>query len=70
MDISLLGKNALVCGSSRGIGKATAIVLSQQGANVTLVARSEDKLSAVLKRIGYIARTKSRLLGCGFFKSS
>ncbi len=48
MNISLVGKNALVCGSSRGIGKASAIVLSQQGANVTLVARSEDKLKEVL----------------------
>jgi 3-oxoacyl-[acyl-carrier protein] reductase len=48
MDISLVGKNALVCGSSRGIGKASAIILSQQGANVTLVSRSEDKMKAVL----------------------
>lgn len=48
MNISLLGKNALVCGSSRGIGKASAIVLSQQGANVTLVSRSEDKMKTVL----------------------
>ncbi len=51
MDISLIGKNALVCGSSRGIGKASAIVLSQQGANITLVARSEDKLKAVLAEL-------------------
>lgn len=48
MDISLVGKNALVCGSSKGIGKASALVLSQQGANVTLLARSEDKLKATL----------------------
>jgi len=51
MNISLVGKNALVCGSSRGIGKASAIVLSQQGANITLVARSEDKLIAVLTEL-------------------
>jgi len=51
MDISLKGKNALVCGSSMGIGKASAIVLSQQGANVTLAARSEDKLKAVLNEL-------------------
>ena len=51
MNISLVGKNALVCGSSRGIGKASAIVLSQQGANITLVARSEDKLKAVLTEL-------------------
>ncbi|MEM9544385.1 MAG: SDR family oxidoreductase [Bacteroidota bacterium] len=51
MDISLKGKNALVCGSSMGIGKASAIVLSQLGANVTLVARSEDKLRDVLNEL-------------------
>ena len=51
MDISLIGKNALVCGSSKGIGKASAIVLSQQGANVTMVARSEDKLKEVLNEL-------------------
>lgn len=51
MNISLLGKNALVCGSSRGIGKASAIVLSQQGANVTLVSRSEDKMRSVLTEL-------------------
>ncbi len=51
MDISLIGKNALVCGSSRGIGKASALVLSRQGANITLVARSEDKLKTVLAEL-------------------
>ena len=51
MNISLEGKNALVCGSSRGIGKASALVLSQQGANVTLVSRSEDKMKVVLEEL-------------------
>ena len=51
MNISLIGKNALVCGSSRGIGKASAIVLSKQGANVTLVSRSEDKMKEVLEEL-------------------
>ena len=45
MDLSLTGKNALVCGSSQGIGKAAAIELSKLGANVTLVARDAIKLS-------------------------
>jgi len=51
MNTSLIGKNALVCGSSRGIGKASALVLSQLGANVTLMARSEDKLQAVMAEL-------------------
>lgn len=48
MNLSLIGKNALVGGSSRGIGKASAIELAAMGANVTLVSRSVDKMAEVL----------------------
>ncbi|MGF1557034.1 SDR family oxidoreductase [Paucihalobacter sp.] len=48
MNLNLNNKNALVCGSTAGIGKATAMALASEGANVTLVARNEDKLKAVL----------------------
>lgn len=48
MDLKLNNKNALVCGSTQGIGKATAIALAEEGVNVTLVARSEGKLKKVL----------------------
>lgn len=51
MNLNLEGKNALVCGSSRGLGKATAIELSQLGANVTLVSRSADTLANVIKEL-------------------
>ncbi len=51
MDLKIQNKNALVCGSTQGIGKATAISLAQEGVNVTLVARNEDKLKAVLKEL-------------------
>jgi 3-oxoacyl-[acyl-carrier protein] reductase len=48
MELNLKNKNALVCGSTQGIGKATAILLAEEGANVTLIARNEEKLKAVL----------------------
>lgn len=48
MNLNLNNKNALVCGSTAGIGKATAIALASEGANVTLVARNENKLKAIL----------------------
>lgn len=48
MNLHLHNKHALVCGASRGIGKATALQLSQLGANVTVVARSTDALVSVL----------------------
>jgi 3-oxoacyl-[acyl-carrier protein] reductase len=55
MNLDLTGKHALVCGSTQGIGKAAAIELALLGANVTLVARNEEKLKASigeLERIG------------------
>ncbi|MGC1631099.1 MAG: SDR family oxidoreductase [Gelidibacter sp.] len=48
MDLKLNNKYALVCGSTAGIGKATAISLAHEGANVTLVARNEEKLKQVI----------------------
>ncbi len=51
MDLKLNNKNALVCGSTQGIGKATAMLLASEGANVTLVARNEDRLKAVLSEL-------------------
>lgn len=51
MNLGLQNKNALVCGSTQGIGKATALLLASEGAHVTLVARNEDKLKAVLAEL-------------------
>ena len=51
MNLNLNDKNALVCGSTAGIGKATAIALSEEGVNVTLVARNEDKLKKTLSEL-------------------
>jgi 3-oxoacyl-[acyl-carrier protein] reductase len=51
MNLNLKNKNALVCGSTAGIGKATAIALSNEGVNVTLVARNENKLKEVLSQL-------------------
>ncbi len=48
MNILLKGKNVLVGGSSRGIGKAIAHQLAESGANITLMARNEEKLKAIL----------------------
>jgi 3-oxoacyl-[acyl-carrier protein] reductase len=44
MDLSLNGKNALVAGSTQGIGFAVALELAQQGAIITLLARNQEKL--------------------------
>jgi 3-oxoacyl-[acyl-carrier protein] reductase len=51
MNLNLEGKNALVCGSTQGIGKSTAIALASEGVKVTLLARNESKLKEVLKQL-------------------
>lgn len=51
MNLNLTHKNALVCGSTQGIGKASAKQLAELGANITLVARNEEKLKSVLKEL-------------------
>ena len=51
MNLDLTNKNALVCGSSAGIGKASALEMASMGATITLVARSEDKLKSVLAEL-------------------
>jgi 3-oxoacyl-[acyl-carrier protein] reductase len=51
MNLSLSGKKALVCGSTQGIGKATAIELALLGAEVTLLARNEDTLKQTIAEL-------------------
>jgi len=51
MNIDLTGKNAIVCGSTQGIGKAVAMELALLGANVILFARNEKKLQNVRKEL-------------------
>jgi NAD(P)-dependent dehydrogenase (short-subunit alcohol dehydrogenase family) len=68
MDLQLNGKRALVTGGSKGIGKAIAKVLAQEGVDVALLARSVDALQSAAaelaletgrKVVGVCANTQS-----------
>ncbi len=48
MQLQLNGRHALVCGASRGIGRAIAVELAALGADVTVLARSADTLQQVV----------------------
>ena len=48
MNTSLLKKNALICGSTQGIGFAIAKELALLGANCILMARNENSLQGAL----------------------
>jgi 3-oxoacyl-[acyl-carrier protein] reductase len=51
MNLDLTNKNALVCGSTQGLGLATAIEIALLGANVTLMARNEAKLKVCIEQL-------------------
>jgi 3-oxoacyl-[acyl-carrier protein] reductase len=51
MNLSLEGKNALICGSSQGIGYAIAEELALMGANCILLARNEENLKLAVSQL-------------------
>ena len=51
MELSLNERRAVVCGASRGIGRAIAAVLAGMGAELTLVARDEAALRGVAAKL-------------------
>ncbi len=51
MDLGISGKTALVTAASRGLGKACALALADEGANVVICARGEKALEYAAKEI-------------------
>lgn len=51
MDLGLKNKTALVLASSRGLGKATAMKLAEEGANVMIASRNESELQKTAQEI-------------------
>jgi NAD(P)-dependent dehydrogenase (short-subunit alcohol dehydrogenase family) len=56
VEISLVGRSAVVTGGSRGIGLAVAIRFAASGADVAIVARGREALDLAVKTIGATAR--------------
>jgi len=51
MNLDLTNKTALVCGSTQGLGYASAVELAFLGCDVVLMARNEDKLKEAVKTL-------------------
>jgi 3-oxoacyl-[acyl-carrier protein] reductase len=51
MNLNFKGKTVLVCGSTQGIGRASAEEFAMNNANVVLIARDEKKLVETLKNL-------------------
>jgi 3-oxoacyl-[acyl-carrier protein] reductase len=59
MDLGLRGKVALVAAASRGLGRAIALELAREGANVVMCARTRDALEAA--RADIVASTGAQV---------
>jgi len=62
MDLSLLDKVAIVTGSSRGLGLASARALAAEGCRVTICGRQSAILEAARASLGTVAGNPSRIL--------
>ena len=51
MDLGIRGRKALLCGASRGLGKAAALAVAREGVDVTIVARTRDVLERTAAEI-------------------
>jgi 3-oxoacyl-[acyl-carrier protein] reductase len=51
MDLSLQNKTAIICGSTQGIGLASAAELSKLGATCVLMARNEEALKQAIQQL-------------------
>jgi 3-oxoacyl-[acyl-carrier protein] reductase len=58
MDLGIRGKKALLTGASRGLGKACAFALAQEGVEVTIVARTREPLEKTGAEIAAAADVK------------
>jgi NADP-dependent 3-hydroxy acid dehydrogenase YdfG len=55
-DMKLDGKTAVIVGAGRGIGRATALALAREGANIVLAAPELDEIEAVAAEIRELGR--------------
>ncbi len=51
MDLGLKGRRAIVCASSKGLGRACAASLAREGVDVTITARNAETLEATAREI-------------------
>ena len=68
MDLSLAGKRAIVCGSTQGLGKASAVELARLGASVILVARNEELLRTVRDELSTMEKQVHSYIVADFFQ--
>ena len=68
MDFGLKGKNALITGSTKGMGRSIAEILAQEGANVIVTGRSFDEAKEVADKINAAGGGKAVPIACDLSK--
>lgn len=61
MDLGLYGRKVLVAGGGRGIGKAIAMVLVEEGADVAIASRTQTELEKTAGEIECSLKKRSHL---------
>src|SRR5712672_1110928 len=64
MNLEISGRHALVCGASKGLGKACALALALEGVNVTINARNQKGLEAAAAEIQQAAGIPVNTVAC------
>lgn len=62
MDLGIEGRTALICGSSRGLGKACAEALASEGVNVVLNGRDKHRLEDAFAALRAISRADVKMV--------
>jgi 3-oxoacyl-[acyl-carrier protein] reductase len=63
MELGITGKTAFIAASSQGLGKAVAMELAQEGANVIINGRNKESLEQTKSEIE--SRTKKKVIALG-----
>jgi 3-oxoacyl-[acyl-carrier protein] reductase len=64
MDMGLRGKSALVCASSKGLGRGCAFSLAREGVNLVITARGKEALEKTAAEIRAATGVKVTTVAC------
>ena len=70
MDLSLVGRTAVVCGSSQGIGRAIATELAKLGCSITVMARNPERLESVVRELDTEASQQHAMIVADFSEAA
>lgn len=70
MDLSLVGRRAVVCGSSQGIGRAIALELASLGCSITVMARNPERLESVVRELDVESNQEHTMIVADFSEAA